>query len=186
MANTKGVRLMSGESWSDKFPGYIDKGNSLFRSSHRKGYFLLMKCYVCGADALKDKSNLRKSDRAFCSKKCRYSLMEKPNGSKKFKRGKSLGHVMIKQKNHPFANLMGDVAEHRLIIEKHIGRYLLPSEYVHHINLIKDDNRLENLVLFDSHSGHFKAHGSLNRCVSTLVDRNIIKYNRDLDVYEVV
>ena len=48
----------------------------------------------------------------------------------------------------------GYVMEHRLIVAMRMGRPLLRTECVHHINHDATDNRLENLMLFVSNADH--------------------------------
>lgn len=69
----------------------------------------------------------------------------------------SRGYYIIRLPEHP-NSVNKYVPEHRLNVEKNIGRYLNHNEIVHHINGIKTDNRIENLVICQSLSEHRKYH----------------------------
>ena len=72
------------------------------------------------------------------------------------------GYIEILSPAHPFKNRRGYVYEHRLVIEKHLGRYLLPKEIVHHRGK-KTDNRIHKLMVFSSNSAHIRFHYNPDR-----------------------
>lgn len=60
------------------------------------------------------------------------------------------GYVQIWQPKHPNAKLAGYIHEHRLVMSEYLGRPLLRCENVHHKNGNRQDNRIENLELWNT------------------------------------
>jgi len=72
------------------------------------------------------------------------------------------GYIYILSPDHPYKDKRGYVKEERIIFEKEMAhRYLLPKEIIHHINGIKDDNRIENLMYFPDQNTHKKFENAI-------------------------
>lgn len=135
-------------------------------------------CEICGKEFFTTENYIKYNKKRFgkkvaryCSKICFYkSPARKPNlgkfgkqsfgwkGGRIYERGYKL---IIVPKNHPYGIMKAGgnkyIREHRLVMEKHLGRYLKPEEVVHHINGNLLDNRIENLMIL-SNSLHCRLH----------------------------
>lgn len=118
------------------------------------------KCEICSKEV---SVRMRKDAKnRFCSKSCagRASLKiankrDRRREKNPFWRGgktkAKIGYILLNENKKK-------ILEHRRIMELHIGRPLLSSEIIHHINGKKDDNRIENLELLSSQSEHIIKH----------------------------
>jgi hypothetical protein len=90
------------------------------------------------------------------SKHGRGSPMEKNYFWKGGRNIDSDGYVLIKKSGHPYATKAGYVREHRLVMERELGRYLEPHEIVHHRKTAeKSNNHPDNLLLYADNHEHF-------------------------------
>ena len=86
---------------------------------------------------------------------CNYNGLNGWGHQKKLKNG----YIIAYAPKHPKAHKDGYVLLHRLVAEYQLGRYLSEDETVHHMNHIRDDNRIENLLVMkkkDHMSMHMK------------------------------
>ena len=118
---------------------------------------VILKCKKCGKDFEVYPYRMKKKViPRYCSFRCRNLDFtgEKAFRWKGGRRDHVAGYVLVYCPNHPHAHVTKTVMEHRLVMEKHLGRFLRPEERVHHINKIKTDNRIKNLKLFKSERDH--------------------------------
>lgn len=135
---------------------YIKRDNKIQKVSG-----IIIKCDNCGKGCFSTYYKFKKAKRHYCSYDCHAQLKNNPRWKGGINKH-SDGYILLKRPKHPNSNNHGYIQEHRLIVEKIIGRYLHRWEVVHHINKIKDDNRIHNLMVFNNDGAHRAYDKGLN------------------------
>lgn len=124
-------------------------------------------CLVCGKRFYAKPS----ANRSCCGKACQKiyfkgntSLLKGPSrgaGNPNWSGGRTINHgyVLILSPEHPNGDVYGYVKEHRLVMEKHLGRYLTRDEQIHHRDHNRSNNDILNLMYFPNNVEHRHYHG---------------------------
>ncbi len=110
--------------------------------------------------------------------------------SKNFKNGKNPRFVKVKQTVNGYLlewddMLQRHIPQHRLIMERFLGRKLFKAEQVHHIDGNKINNKLNNLYLTHDASEHSKLHHQLQSIAFEAVRNNIITFDYKDGIYKI-
>jgi|26BtaG_2_1085354.scaffolds.fasta_scaffold00122_35 hypothetical protein len=172
-------------------PFDIKKGNGKFCSrkcwaksrkgipSPKKGTGLgkiKLECLACSKIFEVWPSRLKRGDTQFCSLKCARSVRSGTKapcwkGGIKFE--KHAGYVLLFKPDHPHSDSTGYIKRARFLTSETLGRPLKEKEVTHHINGIKDDDRIENLYLFPSQSEHQRYH-RLSKSKKNILKSNLV------------
>jgi hypothetical protein len=72
----------------------------------------------------------------------------------------------------------GRIYEHRYVVEQHLGRILSPKEQIHHLDGVKNNNNIENLVLCANVREHTRLHQKEQKFVEKLIEEGKVYYDR--------
>lgn len=112
-------------------------------------------CETCGKKFDRPPAYETRQPAKYCSHKCSATVRQKRPLDRDYNGKPALldrdGYVRIwcTDNTYPSKPRGAWRGEHRVVMEQFLGRALRPDEHVHHINGVKDDNRLENLVVMD-------------------------------------
>lgn len=139
------------------------------------------KSYGLRVDPMSKRENYKKASKLKWHQGAKEKLRD---GQKKYWRnkfkelqGKCIikgGYILIKDYKHPNRNSQNYVLEHVKVLSEHLGRPLTKSEIIHHKDLDKQNNKIDNLYLCDNRSTHAQVHYSINKLIKKLVDKKKI------------
>jgi hypothetical protein len=120
---------------------------------HRTPLAIYKKAYSIG---LRKDADIEFANRSIANKGCKCNFWN--GGTTK----STKGYKLIRLPDHHRADSKGYVLEHILVFEEAMGVKVPEGCCIHHINGIKDDNRIENLCMM-TNSAHTAFHNRTRR-----------------------
>ena len=158
--------------------------DSQSQRAHQFVKYFLTTCDVCGDNCPKRFTKKQMfTQRTYCSLICHGKMQREMNRGTKHKDNdgwrtkESYNGYMVKRiYDNPYFKQGEWVTQHRYNMTMFLGRKLLKTEVVHHIDMNKLNNHIDNLWLCNQ-STHTIAHGSFNKMCAKLME-NIRLYSQ--------
>ena len=173
-----------------------NKGQQIYIDTEPNGNTI--KCFICGVPCLtaavkyQRKNNQHK--RHTCTRKCQNKLTQSYEWNPRMIprdddgwyietcKGPTNGYIMKRFRPTKGKHRI-KIFQHRWVMEQHLGRKLTKYEHIHHIDIVKTNNNIDNLWLCTP-SQHAKAHRSLERLLPKLMKQaRMIKFNKKTGIY---
>ncbi len=166
----------------------LRRGSPNSRNPREYVYYHEVDCSVCGSKMFKHDTIKNGDSQNYCSKECKV-VGQSGERSSNWRGGRwsnQYGYVLCPLPlNHPNrVRGRSTILEHRLIVEQELGRHLTKKDVVHHKDLNKQNNSLDNLLLTNN-SEHLAIHNSLDRCARYFLKLGMIRFNNETRRYEV-
>ncbi len=172
-----------------------NKGQEIFIDKEPDG--APIKCFICGIPCLTSAVKYQRTNgdhkkRHTCTRKCQDKLTGPTKWNPLYIERDDEGWFLDNHTGYiirRYRPVLGKprVKEfyHRYIMEQHLGRKLLSTEYVHHKDMDKTNNKLSNLWVCN-HTDHLDAHHSTNDLIKPLMEMGIMAFNEETGKYYLI
>lgn len=136
-------------------------------SVKRRGAPVIRRCEECGEAFTPKQKGAKGKAAQYCSNPCRLAALQRvprPFKGKGAGTRDKQGHVVLTVWE---GRERRTVKRARFIVESLVGRRLTQTEVVHHINMVPDDDRPENLWLCRDQAEHMRLHAFTRRLLET-------------------
>jgi hypothetical protein len=155
-------------------PAYIEQGRHLCSRECNRAWqtkpATIKACAHCGAEMTLKPSQ---AHRQFCTKRCEADhKIVRPTGRTHNGRPVLLnfqGYLTVYEPTHPYGGRNGRILEHRLVVERALGRHLMTNEHVDHIDQDKTNNDLSNLQVMSPTAHSQKTNADKERAKAKLL-----------------
>lgn len=155
---------------------HVNKNGKKYNRTRQKTVYTVQ-CDACNKIMVKEKGEthrMRSQEKHACSSQCRGKLSCDIRWN---------GHVSTPTLLMNGYVKVGNKMEHHIKMSEHLGHPLKYGQIVHHIDGVKNNNDIENLILCEDRKEHKNIHVQLENLALNLVQQGVILFCKSCKMY---